>query len=231
MSIPPKPGRFTLFWILPIFLASFFFGFIFSSFSFTDRFVSNFFSQQLTMNVEMHQVRWKPLFGINFGNVRVTDTGKKEWMRCQKGTLQYQGWLGNSQEVVSLSGVLFSSENFFQPLLIPNPEQKLEGKGFYFPQVKIFLNGSHSARYLRILKMKSSLLEFKGSSRWMNGTLDKASFWVLMSAGWIQKLPARIERRLSRTSGDQKILKCAYSRRHLSFYGRSGPLLRAVWNT
>ena len=105
-----------------------------------------------------------------------------------------------------------------------------EGEALLFRDAAFGSGSSASDRRLHILKMRSLLVEFRGGVCWERGRIEKASIAAFLPSSWVDRLPDHWGRRLSPAASGQKILKCAYKNHQLTFYGRSGPLLRAAWS-
>jgi hypothetical protein len=126
-----------------------------------------------------------------------------------------------------VSRLFFSSASLRSlPGLGSLPE--IDETAFLFRDAVFRFDPSVPGRRLRILKMRSTLLEFRGAVRWEKGRIQKADIAVFLPSAWAERLPEHWGRRLSSAQDDKKILKCAYKDHRLTFYGRSGPLLRAA---
>ena len=99
-----------------------------------------------------------------------------------------------------------------------------------FREAMFTLEGTRSARCLRLLKMNSPALELRGSIWWKGGRVEKADILVGIPDAWAGRLPQNLAKRLSSSLGGKKTVKCAYKNDRLTLYGVSGPLLRAAWS-
>lgn len=210
--MPIKIASKSLFLILTVSL----FAVALFSFRPADKRFSRFVSRYFRANIELKTVRWKPLLGVAFQNASVLDSKGKQWLQCGAGDFQWRYGPGGLGMRINLTDFfIFTQDN----------------EALHFQKSKLFMKSKGHTHRLHILKMKSPPIELKGSVQWEDGHLDKASLAILMSKAWAERLPDHLDRRLSSAAGgDKKILKCAYSRNHLLFYGRSGVLLRATWS-
>ncbi len=105
----------------------------------------------------------------------------------------------------------------------------MDASAFSFRDSVFAIEDTGGGRRLRILRLRSSQLEFRGALDWKEGAVQKAGIAAIFPSSWAEKLPEHWEQRLSSASGGRKTLKCAYGGHRLTFYGRSGPLVRAAW--
>ena len=177
---------------------------------------SSLISARLPISVTLEGVRWKPLAGVRFN-------------KFTAGGVQGKGW-------ISLDGRIYLSElslspDFLRslPSLSPEPGFKPDKEALRFEGALFHLENLGSAKRVRIIRMQSAQLEIRGSVCWEGGRLEKASLAGLLSASLAERLPKHWRQRLPSATGGKKMLKCAHKNNRLTFYGASGPLLRATW--
>ncbi len=221
MPVPNKPRRRAIFWVFLIFIVIVFLLLkFFFSFYLHDEAFSRVISARLDTPVELRGVRWKPLFGVSFQSAELLNLKATKPLRCGPGHMQYRPRFGGADLKLYLSDLQIPADFFrFLPILSAGQDAPQNIPAFHFQKAVFSLNSLGSIKRLRILRMQSPQLELKGSLRWSRGHLEKASLAILMPSAWTERPPSSLCRRL----------KCAYSHNHLTFYGRSGPLLRAAW--
>lgn len=199
------------------------------SFSVTDRVFSRLLDDRLPVRIRLEGVRWKPLAQLRFQTAAILSKRGRKLLNVADGEVCLEmGAHGPAQRFIlsefSLPSDIFRSFPAFAleggegegPLQFRNAAFTLEGTGF--------------SQHLRILSMSSSSLEFRGSVWWEKKRLEKVDLLVLIPPGWTRRLPESLAERLSTAGNGKKILKCAYRNNQLTFYGASGPLLRAAWS-
>lgn len=184
------------------------------------------------MHAKFENVRWKPLLGARFSKITSTDAKGNEWLRAQDGFLSCR-WDGEGFGQHLFLSELSLSSDFLRPLslMLQAKSIHLDNETLHFNKSFFYFNRSGSLQRLRILKMRSPVLELRGRLEWDNGHLKRASLAAWIPAALAKQLPDHWDRRLTTAAGDKKIIKCAYKNNHLTFYGRFGPLLRAAWST
>ena len=173
-------------------------------------------------------MRWKPPTGVRFQKAAILDAGGKQWLGGTGGELRLERGPHGLAQRISLSEFLLPADFFHSfPGL---PLEGVEDGALQFRETVFYLEGTGSARHLRILKMSSPALEFQGSVWWAKERVEKADLLILIPSAWAQRLPQDLEKRLSSSVEGKKILKCAYRNDQLTLYGSSGPLFRAAWS-
>jgi hypothetical protein len=203
--------------------------------SWLDRGLSRWLHHKLSADIRLGQVQFKHWNTVSFESLKAISKNGTQCLSSGRGRLSWKGlpWSKNSKSEADLYLIhlMISPEMYKKIPVAAISLSKFIDSPALIEKISIHVRQEKQNRMVRITEYLSQDFTLRGGWKFEHNKLTKAHLLILLPNNGLEKLPRQLRTRLLSRGENGKGARLVFQKNTITVFGRTGPLMRAQWNS